>query len=86
MIAFGNPENPKRQEMEMMLQFLTTMEDLTMFAKKYESDLGDLAKIQVEMQFKSLNSWKRKTTGLRVSPQATRQLLAISRPSLRDCL
>ena len=77
----------------MMLQFLTTMKDLTMFAQKYEADLGDLAKIQVEMQFKSLNSWIRKTSGMRAGIKlAYVDLHAAVRPQLdfpwtllRDC-
>ncbi len=62
-ISFG-PEDPKGQEMLTMLQFVQTLQDLEMFTEKYQDDLNDLAKIQVEMQLKTLSTWKRKTKGL----------------------
>eukprot|EP01043_Picozoa_sp_COSAG02_P086226 COSAG02_NODE_23716_length_710_cov_0.934534_1_plen_129_part_01 len=73
-VSFPNPEHPKRMEMEMMLQFLQTMKDLTMFVQKYEADLGDLAKIQVEMQLKSMSAWSRKKKAVRAMRNAAKFL------------
>ena len=47
-VNFPNPEHPKRMEMEMMLQFLQTMKDLTMFVQKYEADLGELIELRLK--------------------------------------
>ena len=58
-ISYGNPEDPKRIEMEMMLQFLQTLQDLEMFTTRYSDDLSDLAKIQVDMQLKTLDTWRK---------------------------
>lgn len=73
-VNFPNPEHPKRQEMETMLQFLQTMKDLTMFVQKYDADLGDLAKIQVEMQLKSMSIWNRKKKAIRALGTAAKFL------------
>jgi hypothetical protein len=48
-----------------MLQFVQTLQDLEMFTEKYQDDLNDLAKIQVEMQLKTLSTWKQKTKGFK---------------------
>ena len=73
-VNFPDPQSPKRQEMEMMLQFLQTMNDLAMFVAKYEQDLGELAKIQMDMQLKTMGSWKRKSTGLRAGVRLVMQM------------
>ena len=63
-ISFG-PDDPSRKELEMMLQFVQTVEDLQYFTEKYRHMLNDLAKILVDMQLKTLSAWKQRTRGLR---------------------